>query len=153
MRRAVPTVQLALLAVVACGDQRNETQASPDDCTLRTIVSELVSSNAMDCSQEPDEGSGPAKIDCLNDAQAASRDAFWLSALTSGIDSLLQSAMIVRADGETLLLNYDSHPGGGGTGADTVYLSECPSFAVSRNLGCPSAMTSNPICSLGQRVN
>jgi hypothetical protein len=47
-------------------------------------------------------------------------DAFWLLELTSGTDSLLQCAMIVRASGETLMLSYDSHLGGGGTGADTV---------------------------------
>lgn len=144
---------LALIVAIGCGGQGDGSGNATDDCALSTIVRERVSPEAVDCSQNPDEGSGPAKIQCIAAAQAASTDAFWLSERTSGIDSLLQRAMIVKANGETFMLDYDSHPGGGGTGADTVSSRQCASFATSPDLACSDATLTEQICSFGRRVD
>jgi hypothetical protein len=156
MRSNVSTLLCFALALAGCGSRgaetRNPVDAS-DDCTLVTIVRELVAADAVDCSQQPDEGTAPARVQCILDAQAVSRDAFWISALTSGTDSLVQRAMIVKAGGETSALHYDSHPGGGGVGADTVSSQECESFATSPSVVCEDASAIQYICSAGRRVN
>jgi hypothetical protein len=122
-----------------------------DDCTLEVIVPELVDPAAVNCSEGSAGPTGDPRA-CLLEAVQSGRDAYWLSERMSGIDSLYQYATAVRSDGTTYRFSYDSHPGGGGTGADTVSVSECLPLAGQQSLACAEPRNQTDICVYGRRV-
>jgi hypothetical protein len=123
-------------------------------CDFHAVVLEFVERDAVDCSEFmrelPDGGGVSGEFaECFEKAQGLKRDAFSIVVM-NGIDSLYGYAWVVKSSGDMLSFHYDSHPGGGGTGAETISVSACEPFMG--ELHCIRLGDDESICDYGQRV-